>query len=296
MNEIIKDIDDILRTKYNSTHALFFLGRGPDNGIKIDEFKREIGLEVPNILEEYYEWMMRVDFGITKEEHNKYFGSTNGIKYPYNQNYDSYFDCDNQTESLSGIINNTNIWRKIQEEQPNREWKRGFLEICDWNSAYVMVIDTKGEVSNKGSILYWDYKGGDVYRIRYDNFEKYLITKLELLKKNLYFPLVFGDENSNDDFYYGKTRKAIEATIESLNTTFCIDFNASLPFIPQLPQIINLNNLNNLINQRVKIVAGPFKTLTGTITSIDGNKLNVAVEIFGSITQVMLGDKDVELL
>lgn len=293
MNEIIKDIENILRAKYSTIHALFFLGRGPDNRIKIDEFKREIKLEVPTILEEYYQWMMSVDFGITNEEHNKYFGSINKIKYPYNQNYDSYFDCDNQTESLTNIIKNTNIWRKIQEKQPHREWKSGFLEICSWSSAYVMVIDTKGQVSSKGSILYWDYKGGGVYRIRYNNFEKYLLTKLELLKKNLYFPTAFEDENSSNDFYYGKIRTAIDTTIESLNTTFCVDFNANLPFIPQLPEIINFNNL---INQRVKIVTGPFKTLTGTITSIDGNKLNVAIEIFGSITQTTLEDKDVELL
>ncbi len=294
MHKTIKEIETILRAGNNPVQALLFLGRGPDKRMRPNEFAKEIGLEIPTIMLEYYEWMMSVDLGITKELHEEFFGKSKDIKYPYNRDHDVYFDCSFRTESLSGILKNSNIWQEILEKQPHREWKSGFMELCSWDSAYTMVIDTRGEVSGKGCILYWDYKGGSDYRIRYDNFENYLTTKIELLKRGLYFPAIIKEADGNEDFFYGKTRKLIEKTIENFNTTFSVDFHARLPFIPR--NLKRLSNHEKMLNKRVVINEGVFKTFQGMVTAINGDKLSVDIEIFGRITHAIIENKDVEFL
>lgn len=103
-----------------------------------------------------------------------------------------------------------------KKEQPDREWRDGFVAWNCWNSAYQMAIDTKGIINGTpGCLAYWDFKGGSHFIVKYKNFEYLLLTILELIKRKLYFPS-YNDEKF-EDFNCGRTRELIDFFITKIN-------------------------------------------------------------------------------
>jgi hypothetical protein len=175
-NPIIQEIETVLRTVCPEGFAYKFLGKNANSYIRkslsTDDFKNQIGLELPDSFYQFYEWLLNVEF--TEKDVS-------------NQTYMDYHQ--HQISTLQSILEDTKYWQQILAKDPKREWKPGFVALLSYNSAYQMVIDSKGEINGqKCCIAYWDFKGGSWYYIDYLSFDNFLKTKLELLKQNLYFP------------------------------------------------------------------------------------------------------------
>ena len=54
------------------------------------------------------------------------------------------------------------------------------------------------------------------------------------------------------------------------------------------------NSSNYLVGEKVSIIDGPFNTMKGEITNVDGDKVKVSVSIFGRITNVELNNLQIE--
>ncbi|KOY87581.1 hypothetical protein AD998_16855 [bacterium 336/3] len=201
MNTIIQEIENILRNNYPNGYANAFVCEGFEKTVSLEEFKDKLGLPLPDLFCEYYQWLQSVEF--PKEDVSNLVGLSN-----FDEEYIS---------SLSELLDRIEDWQDIQKKQPQREWKNGFVEIASWDSCYVKVIDTLGEVANSGSILYWDFKGGGGYAVIHENFEMYLKTILERLKQGIYFPPSYADDEGVDDFSYGETRDKINNLVKELN-------------------------------------------------------------------------------
>jgi hypothetical protein len=210
-NPIIQEIETIIRNKYPEGFAYKFLGKNANQftrkGLSIDDFKKQIGLELPDSFYQFYEWLLNVEFP---------------EKNVSKQTYMDYHQ--HQISTLQTILDDTKFWQQIQAKDPKREWKKGFVAILSYNSAYQMVIDTLGEINGqKGCIAYWDFKGGSWYYVDYIDFDHFLKTKLELLKQNLYFPPSLNEEDLNedaytyDDFIYGEPSEKIKKIAEQIN-------------------------------------------------------------------------------
>jgi hypothetical protein len=202
MNAVISEIEQTLRNNYPSGFGAVFIGAAKKSNIGLDAFKKEIGLELPDVFYEYYEWLSTAKFDDNDVSDQTRLGDD---------------DSEHYTPSLGSILSSTRDWRDIQEGQPDREWKSGFAAIASWNSCYQLAIDTTGEVAPKGGLLYWDFKGGDEYNVVYENFDMFLKTKLELLKAKLYFPPPSSDDEAYDDFMYGDVRGKIDDLVQKLN-------------------------------------------------------------------------------
>ncbi|MDD3772563.1 MAG: hypothetical protein PHC38_07905 [Weeksellaceae bacterium] len=207
MNLILSEIVTVLHNEYPKGYGSAFIGQNsfPEvrNEISVEHFRNQINKNLPILFYEFYEWALDVNFPVVDittlthiEEHQ------------------------NKMETLHAILDETKMWN----EQIHEEWNSGFVALCRWDSAYQMVIDTDGYISNqKGSIAYWDFKGGSGYYLEYANFETFLKTKLELLKQNLYFPPPISNSNIDEsykeyeDFCYGKTSEKIRVIKERVN-------------------------------------------------------------------------------
>ena len=201
MSLVIKEIENVLRNNYPEGYGHAFVCTGADKTLSIAEFKEKISLPVPELFYQYYEWLQTVSFP------QKDVSSLVSL---------SHFD-EEYISSLSKLLDSTKNWQDIQKKEPTREWKSGFVKIASWNSCYVKVIDTLGEVAKAGSILYWDFKGGSSYRVIHEDFEMYLKTILERLKQNLYFPPSDENEEARDEFFEGEIRDTIEDLVKNLN-------------------------------------------------------------------------------
>jgi hypothetical protein len=199
MNLIVSDIEAVLNNEYPKGYGCAFIGRNsfPEvrNEVSLEQFRSQINRNLPILFYDFYEWALDVNFP---------FFDTSKLTH--------IEDHQNKMETLHSILDDTKIWNK----QIHEEWNFGFVPLCSWDSAYQMVIDTYGCINNqKGSIAYWDFKGGSGYYLEYANFETFLKTKLELLKQNLYFPPPISNSNINEsyklyeDFCYGKTSEKI---------------------------------------------------------------------------------------
>lgn len=201
LRPVIEEIDQTLRTQYPAGFGAVFVGGAKHGALTVEHFKKAIGLELPEIFYQYHKWLMTTDFDDADVSEQTELG----------------YDEANYAMSLQAILRTTEEWQRLQADDPSREWKSGFVEIASWNSCYVMVIDTEGEIGEQGNVLYWDFKGGSTYYIIYQNFEMLLRTKLELLKENLYFPPASDD--AREDFYDGETRRKIEEIERRLNAS-----------------------------------------------------------------------------
>jgi hypothetical protein len=201
MNNIIVEIENILQNQYPAGFGALFVAGIKKHIISIEDFKKEIQLSLPNIFYEFYEWANQVQF--TKTD------ISDKVQLDY--------DDENYLPSLKSILQETQEWQAIQAQQPDREWKGGFVAIGGWNSAYVQVIDTLGEIGKAGCVLYWDYKGGSTYHIIHQDYEAFLKTKLALLKANLYFTPHWKLEEEFEDFMEGEKREQIEAIKQKIN-------------------------------------------------------------------------------
>jgi len=210
-NPIIQEIEMVLTTQYPEGFAYKFLGKNANTYIRksmsVDDFKKQIGLELPESFYQFYEWLLNIEF------------SEKDIS---NQTYMDYHQ--HQIITLQSILEDTKYWQEIQAKDPKREWKTGFVALLSYNSAYQMIIDTLGEINGqKGCIAFWDFKGGSSYYVDYIDFDHYLKSKLELLKQNLYFPPSLNDDNIDedeytyDDFVYGEPSQKINSIIEQMN-------------------------------------------------------------------------------
>jgi hypothetical protein len=213
-NKTILEIEQVLNAQYPKGFGYKFLGKNANEytrkGLSLKDFKEKIDLELPDSFYNFYEWLLNVEFPEKNVDKEMYLD--------YHQN---------QIFTLQNILDDTKMWQDIQAKNPKHEWKPGFVALLSYNSAYQIVIDTKGEINNiPGCIACWDFKGGSNYNIDYLDFDDFLKTKLELLKKNLYFPPALetndmDDENGElityDDFMYGQTSNEIKAVIEKIN-------------------------------------------------------------------------------
>jgi uncharacterized protein (TIGR02996 family) len=102
--------------------------------------------------------------------------------------------------SLDNVVSDTEMWRRIQREQPDREWLSGFVHLASWDGAYEMVIDTKAEVTKpKHQLMYWDFKGGSSYSVCHKSFDTYLADILQLVTRRAYFMPPRGDADDEDE-------------------------------------------------------------------------------------------------
>ncbi|MCI5057466.1 MAG: SMI1/KNR4 family protein [Flavobacteriales bacterium] len=202
MNPVLSDLEDCLRKQFTPREQNGFLVNGNTKTISLEKFKEDLGIELPDLFFEYYNWLLSVEF----ENHM-------GKKMDLS---DTYFNiC-----SLAQILRGTKMWQEIQQDDPSREWKQGFVFLSDWDSSNQMVIDTKGIIGKPNCILYWHYAGGAEYLIEYENLEMYLKTKIELLKRGLYFPK---DDNWGD-FCYGNQNDQIKNFVRDFNVFKRVDF------------------------------------------------------------------------
>jgi len=102
--------------------------------------------------------------------------------------------------SVEEIRRDTEMWRTIQREQPDREWRPGFVHVASWGGAYEMILDARGDVAKrKGQLFYWDFKGGSTYNRAFTSYDAYLETILRLLEKEAYFARADADEEEEPD-------------------------------------------------------------------------------------------------
>jgi hypothetical protein len=201
MNNLLKNIETCLKEDYTPAFYRRYIGSAQVDELSLDDFKTQIGLTLPASFYEYYEWLLQ----LPKPE-----GKPISI---FDKDEIEHFAC-----SLKTILRDTKKWQEIQQKQPKREWKAGFVALNSWNDCYQLVIDTLGEVGKAGCVLYWDFKGGGQYIIKYDSFEKFLETKLALLQAQLYFPPDSEtDEEAYDSFMYGEVQDQIKEIEDEVN-------------------------------------------------------------------------------
>ncbi len=174
MHPIIQQIENELRQNYPKRFGNIFLGEVQKNKIEIGDFKNQINLQLPEIFYEYYEWMSNVVFEDSGVSKKKQSGGNH----------------EHSNLSLQSILAATKEWQDIKKYNSNCKWKSGFMTIVSWGNSYEMVIDTKGEVGKPGTLLYWNFKGDGEYIVKYEDFESFLQTKLELLEEKRFFPVV----------------------------------------------------------------------------------------------------------
>lgn len=209
----IQEIEKTLREQYAPGFGSLYLGEVHYQTTTPEIFKKDIKLELPLSFYAYYQWLSTAKFEYKDIPHLSHL----------------VFDDFHYVRSLNSILDTTKSWQAIKEVDPACGWKSGFVEIVSWDSCYVMVIDTLGEVGEKGNMLYWDFKGGETYHILYPTFELFLKTNLEKLKQNLYFPPPLSDPEQRDDFYNGDKYRRRTALENSINGAYRrdIDFLAN---------------------------------------------------------------------
>lgn len=204
MPNLIQQIETILLNDYPRGYAFAFLGQNAHPRtraeLSLEAFQAAMPRPLPPLFLDFYAWMLHSDF----------------VKGDVAAEIDCT-DYEHTHLSLSHILKDTTIWQNIQQKQPDREWKQGFVALNSWGSAYQLVIDTQGEINNQqGCLAFWDFKGGSNYIIQYANFEQFLLTKLELLKAHCYFqPAV--ERPEFDDFHEGVLRDQYEQITVQVN-------------------------------------------------------------------------------
>lgn len=177
-------IGDVLLERYSLAHLISFVQMAGGGSVDGATFRKRIGAELPASFHAFYEWARTIA--------QRFKMTFDAIDIPD----DGAFGID----TLERILSSTEMWRGIQLEQPDREWRSGFVHIASWGSAYEMVIDTKGEAFKPShQLVYWDFKGGSTYGAVFETFEDYLEAVLELITSDSYFKPVADADHDDDD-------------------------------------------------------------------------------------------------
>jgi predicted DNA-binding WGR domain protein len=175
-SDVVAEIAKLLAEAYDGAHQRAFAAQATagrygagTSRMSLDKFREKIGAELPTAFYDLYRWA----FG----------AAAKGEKAPLVR------QGPYRILGLDDIVDRGVEWKRLQREQPHREWREGFVEIDGWSGAYCMVIDTLGKVKGKaGQVLYFDFKGGSEYVIAYKSYEAYLEEILDLLRRRRYFP------------------------------------------------------------------------------------------------------------
>jgi hypothetical protein len=180
-------IQDLLVEKYSLAHLVAFAKAAAGNAkLDPDQVAKKLDVTLAPSFAAFHRWARTV---ATRFPTGKTITLPDGGAYAI--------------EGLDRIVQDTEMWRTIQRDQPDREWRPGFVHVVSWNSAYEMVMDTKADVTKPPhQLFYWDFKGGSDYQLCYKMFDALLEDVLKLLKSGSYFPPVDDDDEGElDDLY-----------------------------------------------------------------------------------------------